>query len=615
MWIKEKWEDLSIDMNNLTQEMVIGPSNQVAKAIKKLNSRYVTNNYLAGNRSMLEPIKPLGFTRTYRWSPGYKDIIKEVIIERMLQYEKTGSLETMFNRARNMEWSKDNFQKDILSIERKLKQLRARKATTDADLDIANETLQLAFNKFTEKAKEAELVFGLKKDIEYEFLFQYQTFDRISEEPLTDAQIDMLKFLTGSLCLNLKYTNVKLPILNANKNEHYGVLDLDSDLYLSFKLPFYQLFQELQTKSFDELQYGTFTRSQYELDREIDRYLISNDLSTNRTSYHGRFQTCGYFDIVNNIKHPFVGSSNHDTINMFDESIESRNVCFGNMQDDIFNAFMRLDFVDLVASLEQWQSYCVETTNPLNNVSYSISTLPEGKWDEKMLVDAGSVQINLIHQNLLEMNGIDEIHRGNQYSNGDAFWSNQRISYAIIVNGTHADYRRLEENPSDFICGWEFTDPNWIPSIKQIRDVCDPDIEREDVTMEHVGVLQNFLFDSIQATVDRLDEDKCITRRHGHYNKMVNVLKNILGHDCGYELQGIYEVENNYDEDDHLENYSNDNSSEPIVNPNADLPFGSMSSEEANTTLDEALQDDETITFGSAEEIMTAMEQQLMERG
>ena len=115
MWIKEKWEDLSIDMSNLTQEMVIGPSNQVAKAIKKLNSRYVTNTYLTGNRSMLEPIKPLGFTRTYRWSPGYKDIIKEVIIDRMLQYEKTGSLETMFNRARNMEWSKDNFQKDILS--------------------------------------------------------------------------------------------------------------------------------------------------------------------------------------------------------------------------------------------------------------------------------------------------------------------------------------------------------------------------------------------------------------------------------------------------------------------------------------------------------------------
>ena len=56
------------------------------------------------------------------------------------------------------------------------------------------------------------------------------------------------------------------------------------------------------------------------------------------------------------------------------------------------------------------------------------------------------------------------------------------------------------------------TDPNWIPSIKQIRDVCEPDIEREDVTMEHVAALQNFLFDSIQATVDKLDEDKCITR-------------------------------------------------------------------------------------------------------
>ena len=111
MWIKESWNDLSINLDNLSQEMIIGPSNQVAKAIKNVNRRYVTNTYVNGNRSMLEPIKPLGFTRTYRWQPGYKDIVKEVLITRLHQYNKTGSLETMFNRDENMSWNKKNFKR------------------------------------------------------------------------------------------------------------------------------------------------------------------------------------------------------------------------------------------------------------------------------------------------------------------------------------------------------------------------------------------------------------------------------------------------------------------------------------------------------------------------
>jgi hypothetical protein len=108
-WIKESWDDIDIDINSIAQEIIVGPSNRVARAMMDVNNRYITCNYMSGNRSMLEPLKPLGFTRTYRWSPGYQDIIKECITNRIQQIDKKGTIVTMFNRMRRNDWNLQNF--------------------------------------------------------------------------------------------------------------------------------------------------------------------------------------------------------------------------------------------------------------------------------------------------------------------------------------------------------------------------------------------------------------------------------------------------------------------------------------------------------------------------
>ena len=608
MWIKEEWEDLSINLDNLTQEMVIGPSNQLAKAVKNLNRRYITSTYVSGNRSLLQPIKPLGFTRTYRWSPGYKDIIKEVIVDRMLQYNKTGTLETMFNRAANMNWSKENFERGVLNIEEQLRLLRGRNATTDSDLEIAKTALESAINKFKEKDKEAEMIFGLKDNLEYDFTFQYETFHRVSEDPLTAAQLDMLKFLTGSICLDLKYKNAQIPVINANRSKHYGVLETNKDLYLSLKIPFYKLFQALQTRSFDELDTSIFNSSHYVYEREIDSYLISMGLSTNRSHYRCRQESVGHYNIDDGLRHPFIGNSLQYTKQLFgeEEGVVMMNVCFGNMQEDINNALLRLDFVDLLANLDQWQTYCVESTNPLNNISYSILTLPEDRWDNSIFLDSGSIQVKVIQENLLQMNGINSTHRPGPYAS-DNSWSGQSISNAIFINGTEQDHIDLLTDSSRYTYGWQFTEKNWLASIDQVRDVCDPDLDRDEVEVKHITMLQNYLFDSIQSTVDMLDADKCITRDHGHYNDLVKVLQDVLGEDCGYELYNVTseKLDTSDDSDTIVPDLpsfdgNHDDTSEPFsYEVETDLPFG----------------EDETITVQTAEEIMTAMEQQLMERG
>ena len=83
---------------------------------------------------------------------------------------------------------------------------------------------------------------------------------------------------------------------------------------------------------------------------------------------------------------------------------------------------------------------------------------------------------------------------------------------------------------------------------------------------------------------------------------MVRVLNSVYGKDSPYKMKGLFKVEEPVEQsnDSSLDEVI-DNLDEPFVYAvESDLPFGV---------------DNETITVQSASEIMTAMEQQLMERG
>ena len=49
-------------------------------------------------------------------------------------------------------------------------------------------------------------------------------------------------------------------------------------------------------------------------------------------------------------------------------------VCYGNMQNDVQDSFVRLDFVSLADNISHWMSYDLYDTNPLNQLTYSFVT-------------------------------------------------------------------------------------------------------------------------------------------------------------------------------------------------------------------------------------------------
>ena len=106
----------------------------------------------------------------------------------------------MFNRMRRNDWNLQNFKDRILAIDEMLKDLRSRNVTTDSDLEIATENLQVIFDKLNEKANEADLIFGLRDDIEHKLSFEYYNDERY--EDIDEEQIELLRFLLVELDYN-----------------------------------------------------------------------------------------------------------------------------------------------------------------------------------------------------------------------------------------------------------------------------------------------------------------------------------------------------------------------------------------------------------------------------
>ena len=535
MWIIESWDDVEINLDNISQEMIVGPSNMVAQRLSHINDRYLTARYIGGNRSMVEPIKPLSFTRTYRWSPGYKDTIKKVLWDNLYQFgKKTGSLETMFNRERNAQYNSNHFKDQLLEVDQLLKELRSRKATTDTDVETAKSIVETMLSRMQEKMDESELIFGLDKNIEHEFVFKYYRNENIEDEP-TEEQIQLLRFLTGELELNLLYKNVEIPIVNSHLNKTYGTLDYIHDISLTFSMPFYVLFQSLFTKDFDTLNGNDIYGDRYRLQRTIDSHLLGLGLSTNRSSFrysdHAFSGWGGSKDLNGYRTFPYISASR----NALDDIDRMHHVCYGNMDRDIRDSFVKLDFVSLADNLSHWMSYDLHDTNPLNQITYSFVTIPEDKFSADIVEDYGQFNFEFMHEKLITdyLPKNIEVYKELSYHNGDSWMPRDSdIRHAIWSYGNisreDADLYG-EPNP---VFGWDFMNRGYIPNRVEVTRILqhmhelgmiDKDkLELEEGTLHYkINLpLLNRYFEfwyAILSAVDlELEEDKCLSRTYGH---------------------------------------------------------------------------------------------------
>ena len=125
------------NMVEIAEEILLGPQAEVLTDINNLNDRYGTT---------------LRSTKTFRWSPGTGELIKQAYLKHILTWEKKYSgVYYFFNRIDDRRWHHNNFRDSLNRIDRKMTTLRNDGIRFQDNTDIVVEAFTTLKNKAIEE--------------------------------------------------------------------------------------------------------------------------------------------------------------------------------------------------------------------------------------------------------------------------------------------------------------------------------------------------------------------------------------------------------------------------------------------------------------------------------
>ena len=111
---------------NIADRLIMGPQREVLQKVQNINQRYGLS---------------LGITRTYRWSPGYMDQIKDYMANKYLEPHMKRKMSTYFNQIDNKQWNYTNLRDSLNFLDNSLYEMRRRNATFQNNTDICEKVL------------------------------------------------------------------------------------------------------------------------------------------------------------------------------------------------------------------------------------------------------------------------------------------------------------------------------------------------------------------------------------------------------------------------------------------------------------------------------------------
>lgn len=474
--------NVDIDIQSIATELVIGPQEKLMRQINDLNNSYITRTYMYGNRSVLEPLQPLGITHTYRWKPGYKNIILETINTRFDQYnKKTSSLETLLlNRPERMRWNKKNFISSVLDIDETLKDLRKRGINMDSTVETAVQTFDEVISLFQDRVKYAEDFLAAFDNIE---IHSYIRYADMQEED--NVYNEMMKWKTASINVELKFKEPHITIYGPDRDSNTQLLAKvpTEPIYLHFEMPISHLVNGLFGKDIDDITHNDLTPSnKYESvttrQRNSGLYRFSQGVKV-VGKWLGRTPDTDQRNRV--YEHPFMSSVSDLYVDIEgtsywthwgeDEEQYQNNICFGNLQDEVMNAFAKLNIIGLIQILQSWQTYRCGVTGPLNSINFAILYLDQDYHEDLPL--AIGMPIDNMYSRVLQMFGM---HAGVAEGPTTTYRNDTQFGHSGMEWNYRSDWyeqTNYKVKSHKIVCGWDFTLDNWLPLESQVREVCD----------------------------------------------------------------------------------------------------------------------------------------------
>jgi len=324
----DSFENWNPDIQSLADRLLIGPQRDLLAKVQDLNNRYGLN---------------LNVTRTYRWSPGYMDQIKDFMVDRYLQKHMKRKISTFFKQIDDKSWMLNSFGRTLNQIDNTMSEKRRTRAIFQDNSDIIEDRWEILHAIIVKEAKKVQ------ETMEH---IQFQ-----AEILQSDNQKHQLSFTWAfpEMDMNIFVGQEYFPV-EMGKSEVNIVFDLD----------------DIVTQLCNDgcVQFVT-------LGEDENCGIIFNNLS--RGSSYGKIT--GYYKpkhIGGNTRllHPFISAYQNDTRIIDGNGFTS--TCLGDLTGRIWSELSKMELLSATLTLQQWlTTFNARDTRPLNNIRQTFWGLPE----------------------------------------------------------------------------------------------------------------------------------------------------------------------------------------------------------------------------------------------
>ena len=300
-----KIEEFNPNIAEIAEEVLLGPQAEVISRINNFNSRYGTT---------------IKSTKTFRWSPGVGDQLKDIYMKYILDWDKKYSgVYHFFNRIDNKVWYHSQMRKTLNDINDKMTEFRQNGVTFQNNSDVVVET----FNNLKNKALE-----------------ELETVKQMYSDQDLQVNLEIHEYDEGGYYYKYDFI-LPNPIMSIEALDGDG----DADHLVDIKL------------------YPVHFKA------EIDFIQHLNRSTGNRNNAHAKI----YAKIIapsDTVYHPYIYSRSRS-------GQEWHTVCLGDLSGDIVSALVNFDIIAASMLLTRWTShYMVNRTHPHNKPNLSYYGLP-----------------------------------------------------------------------------------------------------------------------------------------------------------------------------------------------------------------------------------------------
>ena len=300
-----KIEEFNPNIAEIAEEVLLGPQAEIISKINTFNMRYGTT---------------IKSTKTFRWSPGVGDQLKEIYMTHILDWDKKYSgVYHFFNRIDNRQWYHSSLRRSLNDINDKMTDFRRRGVTFQNNSDLVVET----FNNLKNKAlEELEAVEQMYSDQDLQVSLEIHEYDQ------------------GGYYYRYEFI-LPNPVMSIEALDGDG----DTDHLVDIKL--YPVTIQAEIDFIQHLNGSTGKKN------NANVKIVGNIKAPSDTVYH-----------------PYIYSRARS-------SNEWYNVCLGDLSGDITSALVNFDIIAASMLLTRWTShYMVNRTHPHNKPNMAYYGLP-----------------------------------------------------------------------------------------------------------------------------------------------------------------------------------------------------------------------------------------------